>query len=123
MSPIGSVGINLAAQDAIAAANRLSQPLQRGQVRLADLAAIQRQREGRTRLVQAWIGFIQRQIVGALNARKPFRLPPIAQMVLRFPLVRSIPARIVAFGGWPEHLNRELHATHVPDEMRAEKSV
>ena len=108
MSPIGSVGINLAIQDAVAAANRLSQPLQQGRLQTTDLATVQHQREWRTRLVQSWIGFIQCQIVTALNARQPFHLPPIAQFALHAPLVRSIPARIVAFGGWSEHVRGEL---------------
>jgi 2-polyprenyl-6-methoxyphenol hydroxylase-like FAD-dependent oxidoreductase len=108
MSPIGSVGINLAIQDAVAVANRLSSSLQQGQWRISDLAAIQQQREWRTRLVQSWVGFIQRQIVAALNARKPFQLPPVAQLVLHFPGARTIPARIIAFGGWSEHIREEL---------------
>ncbi|HLI68551.1 MAG TPA: FAD-dependent oxidoreductase [Ktedonobacteraceae bacterium] len=108
MSPIGSVGINLAIQDAVAAANRLSLPLQQNRLQVGDLAAIQRDREWRTRLVQSWVGLIQRQIVATLNARQPFQLPPIARLALRAPLVRTIPARITALGGWPEHVCREL---------------
>ena len=45
MSPIGGVGINLAIQDAVAAANILVPPLRRGAVTLADLRAVQRRRE------------------------------------------------------------------------------
>ena len=104
MSPIGSVGINLAIQDAVAAANRLSMPLQHHRLQVTDLAAVQRHREWRTRLVQSWISFIQRQIVTALNAKQPFQLPSIAQFVLRAPIVRTIPARITALGVWPEHI-------------------
>lgn len=105
MSPIGSVGINLAIQDAVAAASKLSVPLQYNRLQVADLAAVQRHREWRTRLVQSWISFIQRQIVTALNAKQPFQLPPIAQVVLRAPIIRTIPARITALGGWSEHIH------------------
>jgi 2-polyprenyl-6-methoxyphenol hydroxylase-like FAD-dependent oxidoreductase len=107
MSPIGSVGINLAIQDAVAAANKLSVPLQYNRLQVTDLAAVQRHREWRTRLVQSWISFIQRQIVTALNAKQPFQLPPIAQLVLRAPIVRTIPARITALGIWPEHIRSD----------------
>jgi 2-polyprenyl-6-methoxyphenol hydroxylase-like FAD-dependent oxidoreductase len=110
MSPIGSVGINLAIQDAVAAANKLTVPLQYHRLQVTDLAAVQRHREWRTRLVQSWISFIQRQIVHALNAKQPFQLPSIAQLVLRAPIVRTIPARITALGIWPEHIhsNRQI---------------
>jgi len=108
MSPIGSAGINFAIQDAVAAANRLSMPLKHNRLQVTDLAAVQRHREWRTRLVQSWISFIQRQIVTALNAKQPFQLPSIAQFVLRAPIVRTIPARITALGGWPEHIRSEL---------------
>jgi 2-polyprenyl-6-methoxyphenol hydroxylase-like FAD-dependent oxidoreductase len=108
MSPIGSVGINLAIQDAVAAANKLSTPLKRHRVQVSDLAAVQLNREWRTRLTQSWISFIQHQIVNALNTNQPFQLPPIAQLVLRAPLVRTLPARITALGGWPEHIHNSL---------------
>ncbi|HET8846199.1 MAG TPA: FAD-dependent oxidoreductase [Ktedonobacteraceae bacterium] len=108
MSPIGSVGINLAIQDAVAAANTLCWPLQQNQVQISDLAAIQRQRAWRTRLVQSWTGFIQKQIVAALNARQALQLPRIAQFLLHLPLIRTIPARLIAFGGWSEHIRHEL---------------
>jgi 2-polyprenyl-6-methoxyphenol hydroxylase-like FAD-dependent oxidoreductase len=108
MSPIGSVGINLAIQDAVATANRLSLPLKYNRLQVTDLAAVQRHREWRTRLVQSWIGFIQQQIVTALNAKQPFRLPSIAKFILRAPIARTIPARITALGIWSEHIRREL---------------
>jgi 2-polyprenyl-6-methoxyphenol hydroxylase-like FAD-dependent oxidoreductase len=107
MSPIGSVGINLAIQDAVAAANKLSVPLQYNRLQVTDLAAVQRHREWRTHLVQSWISFIQRQIVTALNTKQPFQLPPIAKLMLRAPIVRTIPARITALGGWPEHIHSD----------------
>ncbi|MBE3557735.1 MAG: FAD-dependent oxidoreductase [Ktedonobacteraceae bacterium] len=108
MSPVGSVGINLAIQDAVAAANRLSLPLKQHCVSLNDLAAVQRRREWRTRIAQTWIRFVQQQIVRALNAHKPFQLPPIAHLLLRSPAVRTLPARITALGCWQEHVRREL---------------
>ena len=52
MSPVGGVGINYAIQDAVEAANLLTEPLKRGRLRLSDLAAVQRQREIPTRIIQ-----------------------------------------------------------------------
>lgn len=108
MSPIGSVGINLAIQDAVAASNRLYLPLKHHRLQETDLAAVQHRREWRTRLTQGWVTFIQKQIVHTLNANQPFKLPLVAQLLLRSALVRSLPARITAFGCWQEHINRAL---------------
>ncbi len=87
MSPIGSVGINLAVQDAVAAANRLYVPLKNNQVQTTDLAAVQQRREWRTRIIQAWVGFLQQKIVGSLNAHRSFELPFIARLLLRVPVL------------------------------------
>lgn len=114
MSPIGSVGINLAIQDAVAAANKLCEPLKNNQVQISDLAAVQRRREWRTRIIQAWIGFLQQQIVGSLNADKSFELPFIAHLLLHVPVVGTLPARMTALGGWQEHVRHELRKVNVP---------
>ncbi len=79
MSPIGGVGINLAIQDAVAAANMLSGKLLHGEVTVRDLRAVQRRREGAARLTQALQLFIQSKIIGNVLAsgRAPMlhRLP------------------------------------------------
>ena len=54
MSPIGGVGINLAIQDAVAAANILAAPLKEGRVTDALLEAVQRRRTLPTRVIQ-WL--------------------------------------------------------------------
>ena len=63
MSPVGGVGINYAVQDAVVAANVLTEPLKRGRLRLRDLAAVQRQREIPTRIIQGFQRLAQEQIV------------------------------------------------------------
>ena len=63
MSPIGGVGINLAIQDAVAAANALAEPLRRGACSEADLAKVQRRRELPTRLTQSAQLFAQNRVV------------------------------------------------------------
>ncbi len=97
MSPVGGVGINYAVQDAVVAANVLSSPLKAGNVQLSDLAAVQRQRELPTRFIQAFQSFIQQQIFArAFNSQQTIKLP----ILLRLPILRDLPARILAFGLW-----------------------
>ena len=68
MSPIGGVGINLAIQDAVAAANMLAPKLRSGTLSVDDLRAVQRRRESAARLTQALQLFIQRRIIGKVLA-------------------------------------------------------
>ncbi len=106
MSPVGGVGINYAIQDAVVAANVLSRPLKESQRRLTNLnvrhlATVQRHREVPTRLIQALQTFIQRQIFArTLQSNEPFAPPKIVRRLLRVPILRDIPARIIAFGFW-----------------------
>jgi 2-polyprenyl-6-methoxyphenol hydroxylase-like FAD-dependent oxidoreductase len=102
MSPVGGVGINYAIQDAVVATNLLSAPLKAGQVRVDDLAAVQRQREFPTRIIQGFQSLIQQQIVkGALNPDQDFKPPAF----LSLPLLRDIPARLIGLGVSPVHLH------------------
>ncbi len=99
MSPIAGVGINLAVQDAVEAANVLWEPLRRGHVTNADLDAVQRRRALPTRLIQAGQGLIQRIYVRSiLSANRPPKLRWLARTLLRAPIVRDLPPRLVAFG-------------------------
>jgi 2-polyprenyl-6-methoxyphenol hydroxylase-like FAD-dependent oxidoreductase len=101
MSPVGGVGINYAIQDAVVAANVLSTPLKSKALHLWDLAEVQRQRELPTRTIQAFQSFVQQQIIkGALDTTRAFTPPAF----LRLPLLRDLPARLVAFGIWPVHV-------------------
>jgi len=63
MSPIGGVGINLAIQDAVAAANRLALPLRERRVTPGDLHDVQRRRELPTRVTQSLQLFVQRRVI------------------------------------------------------------
>ncbi|MCZ2104853.1 MAG: FAD-dependent oxidoreductase [Burkholderiales bacterium] len=107
MSPIGGVGINLAIQDAVAAANALAAPLAAGgPIDEALLAAVQRRREWPVRLVQrVQIAAQQRLIARVLQAEGPApRLPAALRWLLGFRAVRRIPARLVGYGVRPEHV-------------------
>ena len=95
MSPVGGVGINYAIQDAVVTANLLSTPLKTGQVEVSDLAAVQQQRELPTRIIQIFQSLMQQQIIkGALDTTRRFSPP----LFLRLPILRDIPARLIAFG-------------------------
>ena len=107
MSPIGGVGINLAIQDAVAAANRLAAPLLSGKLSEHDLAAVQRRREWPTRVTQRVQVLIQNRLIRTvLGAHEPLK-PPLALKLLQwFPTLRRIPARLVGIGMRPEHVAR-----------------
>jgi len=101
MSPVGGVGINYAIQDAVVAANVLSQPLQNKHVKLSDLAKVQRQRELPTRIIQAFQTFIQKRVFfPVLNSNRTFKPPAL----LRLPILRDLPARLIALGVFPVHV-------------------
>jgi 2-polyprenyl-6-methoxyphenol hydroxylase-like FAD-dependent oxidoreductase len=105
MSPVGGVGINYAIHDAVAAANLLTEPLQTGRLRLSDLRAVQRRRELPTRVIQTIQSLIQQQVIAnVLRAEQPVRLPKLLARLVRFPLIRSIPARVMGIGLRPEHV-------------------
>lgn len=109
MSPVGGVGINYAIQDAVVTANVLGEKLKLGTVQTADLAEVQRQRELPTRAIQRIQTFLQDQIFArALTADpdKPFHFPPLIRLVLSTPGLRTIPARLMAFGLRSVHLKR-----------------
>jgi 2-polyprenyl-6-methoxyphenol hydroxylase-like FAD-dependent oxidoreductase len=108
MSPVGGVGINYAIGDAVEAANVLSEKLREGTpVSDADLAEVQRRREPVVAKVQRAQAVVQRRIVGeSLRHQRPFALPLPIRMVLATPLLRDIPARMVAFGPHPYRLER-----------------
>jgi 2-polyprenyl-6-methoxyphenol hydroxylase-like FAD-dependent oxidoreductase len=105
MSPIGGIGINLAIQDAVAAANLLSGPLARGACSDADLDRVQKRRELPTRIVQRAQVIVQERVIGrVLEGKGPQQLPWPLKLLRRFPMLRRIPARLVGVGVRPEHL-------------------
>jgi 2-polyprenyl-6-methoxyphenol hydroxylase-like FAD-dependent oxidoreductase len=107
MSPVGGVGINYAIQDAVVAANVLSKLLKTAHSQLRDLdvrylAAVQFRREWPTRLIQGVQSLLQQRILApALGNDRPFTPPKLFRLLLRVPILRDLPARIIAFGVWP----------------------
>ena len=103
MSPIGGVGINLAVQDAVAAANILAQPLRHGTVTMETLEQVQWRREFPTRFTQRLQIVLQNNIIGpALTGQRP--KAPFFMKMLQWPLLRRIPGRLLALGIRPEHI-------------------
>ena len=106
MSPIGGVGINLAIQDAVAAANILAQPLLAGAVSDGQLRKVQQRREFPTRMTQGFQVFAHKHVIGpALSNPTPIRRLPLPfRLLQRFALLRRIPARMIGLGFRPEHV-------------------
>ena len=102
MSPVAGVGINYAIQDAVVAANLLSQPLKSGAVKVADLAKVQRQRELPTRVIQGFQSIVQRRIIAQALATTDteFKLP----WLMRLPWFRYLPPRLIGLGVFPVHV-------------------
>ena len=98
MSPIGGVGINLAVQDAVAAANLLWSPLKAGAVSLADLAAVQRRRQWPTEVTQGAQVFIQNRMIAPLLAGSSPKAPWPAKVVDRVPFLQGLTARVLGLG-------------------------
>ena len=105
MSPIGGVGINVAVQDAVAAANRLAAPLRAGKVTDEDLQAIERRRTPAVRFTQ-WLQLtIQKRVISRVLASHERPKPPLAFKAFGvFPVLRRIPARLLGIGIRPEHV-------------------
>jgi 2-polyprenyl-6-methoxyphenol hydroxylase-like FAD-dependent oxidoreductase len=106
MSPIGGVGINLAIQDAVAAGNLLAEPLRKGVVADANLAAVQARRELPVRIVQAIQVFIQNRVISVMLAKRgAVKAPSFLQLLSIIPVLQQIPARVLGLGIRPEHVS------------------
>jgi 2-polyprenyl-6-methoxyphenol hydroxylase-like FAD-dependent oxidoreductase len=106
MSPIGGVGINLAVQDAVAAANILAEPLRRGTVTIDTLKQVQQRREFPTRVTQRLQIIMQNNVIRPALANKNKRpRAPLFMKMMQWPLLRRLPGRLLAFGVRPEHIH------------------
>jgi 2-polyprenyl-6-methoxyphenol hydroxylase-like FAD-dependent oxidoreductase len=109
MSPIGGVGVNLAVQDAVAAANILWQPLKAGTLGQDDLDRVERRREFPTRVTQRIQVVVQNNVIDRLLGAGEALAPPWPlRLTSWFAPLRLIPAWLVGKGARPEHV-------HTPD--------
>jgi 2-polyprenyl-6-methoxyphenol hydroxylase-like FAD-dependent oxidoreductase len=105
MSPVGGVGINLAIQDAVAAANILTAPLRQGAVSTDRLHSVQKRRELPTRMTQGLQRFVQKHVIEQVLESSKRMSPPLPIKLLeRWPFLRRIPARVIGIGFRPEHV-------------------
>jgi 2-polyprenyl-6-methoxyphenol hydroxylase-like FAD-dependent oxidoreductase len=106
MSPVGGVGINLAIQDAVAAANILAAPLARGENIDPLLHEVQDRRMLPTRIIQGVQKAIHERVLTPLVIRKAVvdKVPFVLRLFQRFPVLRRIPARLVGLGFRREHI-------------------
>lgn len=116
MSPLGGVGVNIAVQDAVAAANILAGPLKEGRLADADLKAVQDRRRWPVRATQAMQVFMQnRMIAPTLAATRPLRAPWPMRLLNAVPLLRRLPARLLGMGVQPEHVKtKAVYSTTSP---------
>jgi len=112
MSPVGGVGINLAIQDAVAAANILAPALLEGRLEAAHLEAVQRRRSFPTWVTQAMQVFLQNRVINrVLGVDRALTVPWPLQLLNRWPRLRRIPARLIGVGVRPEHVRTPVVAT------------
>jgi 2-polyprenyl-6-methoxyphenol hydroxylase-like FAD-dependent oxidoreductase len=105
MSPVGGVGINLAIQDAVSAANILAVPLREKKVIVDHLRDVQRRREFPTRITQRIQVVVQSRVIAPiLSSDKPFQAPLLIRLLAKVPFLRRVPARLVGIGVRPEHV-------------------
>jgi 2-polyprenyl-6-methoxyphenol hydroxylase-like FAD-dependent oxidoreductase len=108
MSPVGGVGVNLAVQDAVAAANILAAPLLRGRLDAEHLARVQKRRNWPTRVTQQIQLAVQNGVIApALAGNTDFKPPLALRLLSRFPALSRLPARVVGLGVRPEHVRTE----------------
>ncbi len=112
MSPVAGVGINVAIQDAVVAANRLAEKLRAGTITEVDLAAVQREREFAVKMTQRFQRLLQDRIAApSLRPNEPFRLPWFLRLISCVPGLRDFPAHFAAFGPRRVRIEPRLLAT------------
>lgn len=114
MSPVGGVGINVAVQDAVETANLLTDPLRSGRVSESDLAQVQRGRQFAVKVIQRVQRILQDRIAApGLHTQGDFHLPWLLRLMTCTPVLRNLPARMIAFGPRRVHL-RDVERSAVP---------
>jgi len=120
MSPIGGVGINLAIQDAVAAANILGPKLKDGTVTVLDLQAVQDRRTFPTVMTQRLQLAVQNRVIRrVLDSAKALDLPWILRLFEIFPMLRRLPARVIGVGFRPEHVTSFMAKPGAQEIVRA----
>ena len=98
MSPVGGVGINIAVQDAVAAANILAAPMATGADPSPLLARVQARREMPVKVVQGLQRAIHRRVIGAALGQKADRVPWPLRLLSVAPVLQRLLARVLGLG-------------------------
>ena len=104
MSPVGGVGINMAIQDAVAAANILAEPLRAGRPVDGLLDKVRQRRLFPTKITQGFQIFVHHQVLEPVLAASSMKAPWLVTMMDKARLLRSLPARFIGLGVRPEHV-------------------
>lgn len=105
MSPVGGVGVNLAVQDAVAAANHIYKALFEGSCDEQVLAGVQRRRQYPTRMTQRLQLAIQAEVIGkTLHSKEKIKVPLAARLLNALPPLQVYPAKLIGLGFRPEHI-------------------
>jgi 2-polyprenyl-6-methoxyphenol hydroxylase-like FAD-dependent oxidoreductase len=104
MSPVGGVGINLAIQDAVAAANVLAGPLAKGSDPDPLLEGVQHRRMFPVKVIQAMQRTVHRRVIGAAMRNRAPRAPALVRLLQAVPPLQAIPARLLGLGIRREHI-------------------
>jgi 2-polyprenyl-6-methoxyphenol hydroxylase-like FAD-dependent oxidoreductase len=113
MSPVGGVGINLAIQDAVAAANLLAVKLTSADVTPHDLDQVMRRRLFPVKVIQAMQVAIHNRVLkprvaGGASAAPAPQAPWPLKLLDRIPWLRRWPAQLLGVGVRPEHVRSPL---------------
>ena len=112
MSPVGGIGINIALQDAVAAANRLTESLRDGHPTLHDLLAVQHYRERAVRNTQRFQIFAHRILDRVLRNPAPIKAPLLLRIALNIPGIHYVIGRFIGMGLQPQHIHTpDIYAT------------
>jgi len=104
MSPVGGVGINLAIQDAVAAANLLARPLKGGTLTEADLARVEARRRLPVVLTQKMQVAVQDRVIRGVLAGGTMRPPALLRLLRAVPLLQRLTGRLIGLGVRPERV-------------------
>jgi 2-polyprenyl-6-methoxyphenol hydroxylase-like FAD-dependent oxidoreductase len=104
MSPVGGIGINIALQDAVATANRLTDLLLTDSVTVHDLNAVQYYRESAVRRTQRFQIFAHRMLNRVLGHPGPIRPPLLLRLLTSIPAFRRLTGRFIGLGLQPQHI-------------------
>ncbi|MBI1328175.1 MAG: FAD-dependent oxidoreductase [Alphaproteobacteria bacterium] len=106
MSPVGGVGINLAIQDAVAAANILACPLAADKLNAVHVAAVQERRQWPTKIIQFMQLIMHKRIIyQALQSKKDFKAPLFLRAIAAMPVLQQLMGQFIGMGFRPEHIN------------------